>query len=69
MNETNKEIRSFRILYVDSVQFKCQTRLLHSSEAEILTQTITDLDNVKLSQTLNELFPLVTRLFTTNKFT
>ncbi len=47
----------------DSVQVKNQTRLLHSSEPEILMQTITDLDNAKLSSTLNELFPLVKYLY------
>jgi hypothetical protein len=43
----------------NNIQFKCQTRLLYSSEPEILMQTITELDNAKLSQTLNELFPPV----------
>ncbi len=43
----------------NGIQFKYQTRLIYSSEPEILMQTITDLDNAKLSQTLNELFPPV----------
>ncbi|CAF5187945.1 unnamed protein product, partial [Rotaria magnacalcarata] len=40
-----------------SAQFKCQTRLLHSFEPEILLQTITELDNAKLPQIFIELFP------------
>ncbi|CAF3112473.1 unnamed protein product [Rotaria sp. Silwood2] len=40
-----------------SVQFKCQTCLLHSSEPNILLATITELDNTKLPQIFNELFP------------
>ncbi|CAF1309646.1 unnamed protein product [Adineta steineri] len=50
-----------------SIQFKWQTRLIHSSEPEILTQTITDLDNAKLSQTLNELFPMSLKLTPTDQ--
>jgi hypothetical protein len=46
----------------NSTQFKCQTRLLHSSEPEILMQTITELENTKSSPTLNELFPSVNYL-------
>ena len=38
--------------------FKCQTRLLHFSEPEILTQTIKEMDTNDLRVTLNELFPL-----------
>ncbi|UJR10064.1 hypothetical protein I4U23_014286 [Adineta vaga] len=41
-----------------SVQFKCQTRLIHSSEPEIITQMITDLDSAKLTPILDDLFPL-----------
>jgi hypothetical protein len=48
----------------DSAQVKYQTRLLHSSEPEILMQTIKDLDNAKLSPTLNELFPPVKYFYT-----
>ncbi|CAF4629455.1 unnamed protein product [Rotaria sp. Silwood1] len=40
-----------------SIQFKCQTCLLHSSEPKILLDTITELDNAKLPQIFNELFP------------
>jgi hypothetical protein len=43
----------------NSTQFKCQTRLLHSSEPEVLMQTITELENAKLTPMLNELFPSV----------
>jgi hypothetical protein len=43
----------------NSAQFKYQTRLLHSSEPDILMQTITELENTKLSPILKELFPSV----------
>ena len=41
------------------IAFKCQTTLLHSSEPETFMQAIQELDNMKLSNTLNELFPSV----------
>lgn len=37
---------------------KCQTRLLHFNEPEILTQTIKEMDTNELRSTLIELFPL-----------
>ena len=37
---------------------KCQTHLLHSSDPELLTQTIKEMDTNELRSTLNELFPL-----------
>ncbi|CAF1599609.1 unnamed protein product [Adineta ricciae] len=40
-----------------SIQFKCQTRLIHSTEPEVLTQMITDLENAKSIPILEELFP------------
>lgn len=39
--------------------FKYQTSLLHSSEPETFMQVIQELDTIKQSGTLNELFPSV----------
>ena len=42
-----------------NLPFKYQTSLLHSSEPETFMQVIQELDTIKLSATLNELFPSV----------
>nr|ACI90356.1 conserved hypothetical protein [Philodina roseola] len=59
LNDNHHLVSSLNEICLGSRALKCQTRLLHCNEPEILTQTIKEMDTNELRSTLNELFPLV----------